>query len=90
MPLSPRLTFFGITRAVFARLRKKATQNGISVVRPSGEAVKDGVKIEWNYDPDAERLEVACVKAPFWINAARINNRLRQEIEAALGSGRAA
>jgi len=87
---SPRLTFRGITRAIFARLRKRATQNGLSVARPVGEVVKDGVKIQWRYDADAELLEVGCVHAPFWIDTARINRRLSQEIESALGSDRAA
>lgn len=85
-----RLIFLGITRAIFARLRKKATQNGIPVARPTGEAVKDGVKIEWKYDPKAELLEVECVSAPFWIDAARVNRRLSQEIEATPGPRRAA
>jgi myo-inositol-1-phosphate synthase len=90
MPFNSRLTFRGITRKIFARLRKKATQNGIPVVRPSGEAVKDGVRIQWKYDAEAELLEVACVSAPFWIDAAHVNRKLSQEIEATLGSNRAA
>jgi hypothetical protein len=81
-----RLTFRGITCSVFARLRKKATQNGISIARPAGEAVKDGVRIQWKYDPEAELLEVECVKTPFWIDAARVNRKLSLEIQAALGS----
>ena len=85
-----RLTFRGITNAVFARLRKKAKKNGIHVVRAAGEAIKDGVRIQWKYDPDAGQLEVECVKAPFWIDAALINKKLSYEIEATLGSGRAA
>jgi hypothetical protein len=85
-----RLTFRGITGAIFARLRKKATQNGIPVGRPAGEAVKDGVRIQWKYDPDAELLEVECVHTPFWIDAARVNRKLSREIEATLESGQAA
>lgn len=85
-----RLSFRGITRAVFARLRKKAAQNGIPIARQAGEAAKDGVKIRWNYDPDSELLEVECVKTPFWIDAARVNQRLSLEIQAMLGSDRAA
>ncbi|QNI33711.1 hypothetical protein H7849_07250 [Alloacidobacterium dinghuense] len=85
-----RLTFRGITRAIFARLRKKATANGISVDCPAGEAVKDGARIQWKYDPDAELLEVECVHAPFWIDRARINQRLSQEIEATVRADRAA
>ncbi len=78
-----RETFRGITRAIFARLRKKASKLGIHVVSPKGEAMKDGVVIRWNYDPGAELLEVEC-HAPFWINSKRIQNDLRQEIEAVI------
>jgi hypothetical protein len=82
-----RLTFRGITRAVFARFRKKAMQNGVRIARPPGEAVKVGIRIQWKYASDAELLEVECVKTPFWINAARVNQRLSLEIQATLGSG---
>ncbi len=83
MSRNARETFSGITRAIFARLRKKASKVGIAVVSPTGEAVKDGVVIRWNYDPGAELLEVEC-RAPFWINSGRIQNNLRQEIEAVI------
>ena len=85
-----RVKFRGITRAVFARLRKKATQNGIPIACPAGEAVKDGVRIQWKYDADAEMLEVECVQTPFWIDAARINQRLSLEVQATLESERTA
>jgi hypothetical protein len=84
-----RLTFRGITRALFARLRKKATQNGIPIARPAGEAAKDGVRIQWKYDAEAELLEVECIKTPFWIDRARVNRKLSLEIQATLGSERA-
>jgi hypothetical protein len=83
-----RLTFRGITRSLFARLRKKATQNGIPIARPAGEAAKDGVRIQWKYDPEAELLEVECIKTPFWIDRARVNRKLSLEIQATLGSDR--
>lgn len=85
-----KLSFRGITRAIFTRLRKKAAKHGLSVPGPAGEAVKDGVRIEWTYDAGAQRLEVECVRAPFWIDAARVNHRLSQEIESTLASDRAA
>lgn len=81
--------FHGITRAIFARLRKKASKIGIRVATPKGEAEKDGVKIQWNYDAKAELLEVEC-KAPFWINSSRADRNLRLEIEATLRASRAA
>jgi hypothetical protein len=86
---NPKQIFHGITRAIFARLRKKASQVGIPVRSPKGEAVKDGVRIQWNYDASAELLEVEC-KAPFWINATEVNRNLRHEIEVTLRSTRAA
>jgi hypothetical protein len=90
MPFSSRLTFRGITQVVFKRLRKKAAQNGIPVGSPSGEAMKDGVTIQWKYDPEAELLEVACVHVPFWIDAGRVHKRLADEIESAVSTSRAA
>jgi hypothetical protein len=85
-----RLIFLGITHQLFARLRKKATQNGLHVFQPTGEAVKDGVIIRWKYDPEVEMLEVACVHAPFWFNSRRIERKLSQEIESTIRPDRAA
>jgi hypothetical protein len=85
-----RQIFYGITRAIFARLRKKASRVGIRVAAPHGEAEKDGITIHWNYDAKAELLEVEC-RAPFWINSTRVNRDLCHEIEATRRSrGRAA
>ncbi len=90
MLASSRLIFRSITRHLFARLQKKATQNGLHVVQPTGEAVKDGVTIQWRYDPNVEILEVACVRAPFWFNSSRIVRKLSQEIESTIRTDRAA
>lgn len=84
------LTFRGVTSKIFKRLRRKAKQNGIAVVRPAGEAVKDGVKIQWKYDPEAQLLEVGCVSAPFWMDTERVTRKLSEEIESIVGPGRAA
>ena len=81
--------FKGITRALFARLRKKACKIGFPVAKPVGSARKDGISIHWNYDPQLETLEVQC-STPFWINCARVNEELRCEVEAAIRSQRAA
>jgi hypothetical protein len=79
-----KLLFRGITRAIFARLRKRAARSGITVLHPRGQAIRDGVRIEWEYDATAEVLEVECVRAPFWIDRARIQRRLSREIESEL------
>lgn len=80
-----KLSFRGITSRVFARLRRKAARSGITVQHPHGEAVRDGVRIAWEYDAAAEVLEVECVHTPFWIDRATIHGRLSQEIESELG-----
>jgi len=90
MSISPKVTFGGITRAIFARLRKKASKRGIHVVGAAGEAANNGVRIRWNYDATLELLEVECIHVPFWIDSTRINTELRKEIEATLYSSRAA
>lgn len=81
--------FRGITRAVFARLRKKACKIGFPVAKPIGSARRDGISIHWKYDPQLEVLEVQC-STPFWINSARVNEELRSQIEATIRSHRAA
>jgi hypothetical protein len=85
----PKQTFRGITRAVFARLRKKASRIGFPVAKPVGSAKKDGFRIDWKYDPQSEILEVQC-STSFWINSARIHEELRREIEATIRADRAA
>lgn len=85
-----KLSFRGITRAVFARLRRKAAKSGITVLKPRGEAVLDGVRIEWEYDVAAEVLDVECVHAPFWVDKATIHCKLNDEIESELESRQAA
>lgn len=82
--MSSSLSFRGITRAVFARLRRKAAKHGIPVRDPRGEVVRNGVTIQWKYDESAEVLEVECVRTPFWIAPATINSKLSQEIESEL------
>ena len=83
--LSPaKLSFRGITRAIFARLRKKAGKHGLPVLQPRGEAVRNGITIQWKYDESAEVLEVECIRTPFWIAPATINSKLSQEIESEL------
>ena len=85
----PKQTFRGITRAVFIRLRKKASKFGFPVAKPKGSAKNDGIRIHWNYNPQLETLEVQC-STPFWFNSARVTEEVRCEIEATIRSLRAA
>jgi myo-inositol-1-phosphate synthase len=90
MSFGSRLRSRGITQAIFKRLRKRAAQIGIPVSSQAGEAKKDGITIQWKYDPSAELLEVECVHAPFWIDATRVNRTLSEEIEATMETRSAA
>jgi hypothetical protein len=51
---NPRQIFRGITRAIFTRLRRRASRVGIHVASPQGEVLKDGVMtpaqnyLKWN------------------------------------------
>jgi len=90
MQSGSRLSFRGITRAVFARLRRKAQRSGITIMCSRGETIRDGVRIQWEYDATAEVLEVECLRVPFWIDRATIHRRLSHEIESERESERAA
>lgn len=79
-----KLLFRGITSELFARLRRKAAKHGIPVRHRRGEALRNGVVIQWNYDPTAELLEVECVRTPFWIAPDTIKCKLSEEIESEL------
>ena len=85
-----RQTFRGITRTIFNRLRKRASQLGIPIRGHVGNAFKDGVDLHWNYDPASEQLDVECRRVPFWINSNNVSQLLRNEIEAVIEKNRAA
>jgi hypothetical protein len=89
MSANAKQVFYGITRAIFARLRKKASQLGIRVASPHGEAQKNGVTFHWHYDAKAQVLEIE-TRTPFWINASQVNKTVQEEIEITLRSARAA
>ena len=89
MSANAKQVFYGITRAIFARLRKKASQLGIPVASAHGEAKKNGVTFHWKYDAKSQVLEIE-TRTPFWINAAQVNKTLQEEIEITLRSSRAA
>lgn len=86
MSSASRLKFRGITRGIFSRLSKRAAQNGIQITAKSGTAKKDGITIQWKYDVCAELLEVECVHSPFWIDNAKVNGKISEEIRSVLDS----
>jgi hypothetical protein len=35
-----------------------------------------GVEVAWNYSPDAQQLSIQCLKTPFFISAADVNQKI--------------
>jgi hypothetical protein len=75
MSNAPQL-FNNISPAQFAVLQQKAGAAGIPISGNSGSASKMGVEVEWNYSPDAQQLIIQCLKTPFFISAADVNQKI--------------
>jgi hypothetical protein len=75
MSNAPQL-FNNISPAQFAVLQQKASSAGIPISGNSGSASKMGVEVAWNYSPDAQQLSIQCLKTPFFISAADVNQKI--------------
>ena len=72
MSANTKQIFHGITRAIFARLRKKASKIGIRVATPPGSRRRCHQKSRFAIRGTTKQLlEVEC-KAPFWINSSQV------------------
>jgi hypothetical protein len=75
MSNAPQL-FHNISPTQFAVLQQKASAAGIPISGNSGSAAKMGVEVAWNYSPDAQQLSIQCLKTPFFISAADVNQKI--------------
>ncbi|MGA2250513.1 hypothetical protein [Terracidiphilus sp.] len=75
MSNTPQL-FNNISPAQFAVLQQKAGSAGIPISGNSGSASKMGVEVAWNYSPDSQQLSIECLKAPFFISASDVNQKI--------------
>ena len=85
MSNAPQL-FNNISPTQFAVLQQKASSAGIPISGNSGSAAKMGVEVAWNYSPDAQQLSIQCLKTPFFISAADVNQKIHSLVTETLAT----
>ena len=81
MPASEPQIFSPITPEQYANLVRKAGDAGITLAGNSGNASQFGVEVAWDYSPEACRLTIQCVKAPFFMSPATIDAQIKTMVE---------
>lgn len=95
MSQSSRITLFfrEITPTLLQNLTEQAIRLGLAVERwtsDSGKATLDGVTVRWHFTASMRRLEVECVRCPFWSNRRMVERNIRVFAEMLLRRSRAA
>jgi hypothetical protein len=78
--------FSNIAPEQWAKLMQKAKESGMEMSGNSGRANRMGVEVEWNYSEQLQRLELTCLRAPFFMSADDVNTRLRDLVNQTLVS----
>jgi hypothetical protein len=75
-------TFTNISQQQFSCIVQQAQSNfGISIGGNSGTASKSGVTVAWNYDPNAQTLDIQCTDAPFFLGCGTINSKIHDIVD---------
>jgi hypothetical protein len=85
VPASEPQVFSPITPEQYASLISKAADAGITLIGNSGNASQFGVEVAWEYSPEALRLIIQCLKAPFFMSASTIDAQIRTMVEESAG-----
>jgi len=80
-----RQVFSNISPAQYAALIHKTNQAGLGLMGNSGTTSKLGVDVAWEYSPDANRLTIQCLSAPFFMNADTVNAKIRGLVQESVG-----
>jgi hypothetical protein len=83
-PTQPQV-FSNISPAQYAALIHKANQAGLGLIGNSGTTSKLGVDVAWEYSPDANRLTIQCLSAPFFMSAYTVNAKIRALVQESVG-----
>lgn len=75
--MCPPQLFTSFTPDQFTCLLTKARAAGIAITATSGTSSKDGITIEWAFDPAAQTLSIQCTAAPFFIPCETINTTIQ-------------
>ena len=73
--------FQGIEPGQYAKLVEKARAAGIDLAGNSGTASKYGVEVAWNYEPESCKLQIHCLRTPFFVSVADVNAKIRALVE---------
>ena len=84
-PSAPQV-FNGVTPDQYARLAERAKAAGIDINGNSGAASKFGVEVAWNYVPATQELTLQCLKTPFFMKAADVDEKVKSLLNDSLAS----
>lgn len=85
MSACAKQTFDNVTPEVWNCLVQKAATNfGITITGPTGQATKDGFTVAWNYDSGAQTGWLQCLDSPFWAPCSVINGKIHEMVESCM------
>jgi hypothetical protein len=73
--------FSNITPEQYECLVRRANSAGLRMNGNSGIASTRGVDVAWDYSPEASRLTVQCLTAPFFIKLESVDASIRDLVE---------
>ncbi|HEX8709253.1 MAG TPA: hypothetical protein VF723_13480 [Pyrinomonadaceae bacterium] len=74
-------SFNNVSSSAWTCLIQKAAGYGITIGDYKGQASKDGFTLTWNYDPNAQTLELQCTDSPWWASCGMINGKIHDLVE---------
>lgn len=85
-PMScPAITFPAIDQTFYRKLYDQAVAAGVKFDGQQAEI--NGIVLDWNYDVQTQTLSVTCLKKPFFISCADVDNRVADLIQKAKKEG---
>ena len=71
------LNYTGVGAEQWNAAREKiSSAYGLHIEHGSGEESKSGFRLRWNYDAEAQTLEIQCLSKPFVVPCAVVNGRI--------------
>jgi hypothetical protein len=84
------MTFNDITPEQYVFLIAKANAAGLALSGKSGTAARLGVEVTWNYSPELRLLAVQCLRTPFFLKPAEVNDRIEALVRETIAANPAA
>jgi hypothetical protein len=77
-------SFTNVSSDQFACLVAKANAAGIEISGNAGNASKDGITIQWKFDPGTNTLTIQCTSSPFLVPCGTINSKIHDLVDSCL------